>query len=159
MYYFYLKNYEKALNNFVKCYRLKEQTDSLERLNTAEAEADVDECFENRIFTLEEIEYNIGVTQLMLGNLQEAKKSLAYEGFKPLFRQHGNIETINSEEPVDITPFPTSNRLCSIFPPVAIREHPGLEFRLSFCLPKVSPPETELNITENQLAKLCINST
>lgn len=72
------------------------------------------------------MEYNIGIVHLMLGNIPEAKKMLAFESFKPLLRQGGNIETINSEEPLDITPFPTNNRLCSIFPPVGVRDHPEL---------------------------------
>lgn len=53
LYYFYLKDYQKTLNNFLKCYQLKEESGSFERLNTGDAEADLEECFDNRIFTLE----------------------------------------------------------------------------------------------------------
>lgn len=88
----------------------------------------------------------MGITQLMLGNLSEAKKVLTHDGFGALF-QSSNTDTISSDEPVDITPFPTNNRLCSIFPAVRMRGHLGLEFRLSFCLPKVEPPETEETIS------------
>lgn len=69
------------------------------------------------------------------------------------------MSSINSEELIDLTPYPTTNRLCSIFSALSKPDYPQYEFRLSFCLPKVKPPETELHIEENQLSKLNINST
>ena len=49
----------------------------------------------------------------------------------------GKIE--ESKELVDCTPFPTANRLCSIFPDTTFEKK--IKFKLSFCLPEVLPPE------------------
>lgn len=47
----------------------------------------------------------------MLGNIDKAREYLGgYESFGCVF------EGVEREEDVGITPFPTSNRLCSIFP-------------------------------------------
>ena len=69
----------------------------------------------------------------MLGNQDKAKEYLKeYECFNCVFN-----ETQNGDE-LMMTPFPTSNRLCSIFPEVEYDNKKN--FRLSFDLPGVHPP-------------------
>ena len=73
--------------------------------------------------------------ELMNGNLEAAKKYLnRYESFDLLFNDN------MPDEPLDLTPFPIANRLCSIFPELECPLNKNLRIRLSFCLPKVSPP-------------------
>ena len=68
----------------------------------------------------------------MLGKEESAFKVLnQYEEFKASLEE-------NMEEMADITPFPVSNRLCSIFPETIYNDK--IKFRLSFCLPEVQPP-------------------
>ena len=83
----------------------------------------------------------------MIGNLAKAEDYLKYyEGFEFVFDKK---EEFNEEE-VTMTPFPTSNRLCSIFP--EIEYETNKKFRLSFDLSAVHPPalffETEYKLIE-----------
>ena len=97
------------------------------------SEEDFEQFFQNRIFTDKEIEYNIGLCQLMLGNQDKAKQYLReYEGFSCVF------DEVQNDDELSMTPFPTSNRLCSIFPEIEYDNKK--KFRLSFDLPGVHPP-------------------
>ena len=72
----------------------------------------VEEDFENRIYSSEEIDYNIALCNLMLNNLEEAQAVLSlYPAFNKLTERNDN----DDEEEIDLTPFPVTNRLCSIF--------------------------------------------
>ena len=87
----------------------------------------------------------------MIGNLEEASKILGkYKHFKQIIFC-GDAPCLASdrasnhpeERESDITPFPITNRLCSIFPSILVAD---FELRLSFCLPKILPPETDLRV-------------
>ncbi len=109
-------------------------------------ESEYEQTFQNRIFTDKQIQFNIGLCELMLGNNSKAAEYLKdYEGFKSLFG-----ESKEGEDQHIVTPFPTSNRLCSIFPQTSFENKS--KFRLSFDLPAVNPPaivfETEYKLIE-----------
>ena len=71
----------------------------------------------------------------MIGNLAKAEDHLRnHESLAILFDKN---EGDNDEEMI-LTPFPTSNRLCSIF--TEIEYESNKKFRLSFDLPAVYPP-------------------
>lgn len=94
------------------------------------------DTFENRIYCDAEIDYNIALCQLMLDRKDVAFKTLRkYESFELVF---GPAQAPCGEEAIDLTPFPINNRLCSIFGETEYSN--SIRFKLSFCLPKVSPP-------------------
>jgi hypothetical protein len=72
----------------------------------------------------------------MIGNRENAYKSL--KNFESFYLVFGDNQEEKLEEPIDLTPFPITNRLCSIFPEVEYNE--VIRFKISFCLPTVSPP-------------------
>ena len=73
----------------------------------------------------------------MLGDEKKAMEVLKkYEGFDMIGEEDEGINA--EEEEINLTPFPTSNRLCSIFPEFEFKKN--RKFRLSFCLPAVHPP-------------------
>lgn len=83
VYFFFLKQYQEALNEFNLVLELRSNLDSVEESIESDEETHEEEYYDNRIFTKEELKYNIGVTHLMLGNREEAKKILAkYKQFK-----------------------------------------------------------------------------
>lgn len=63
-----------------------------------------------------------------------------YESFTLLFQDE------DVKEALDLTPFPVTNRLCSIFPEICYPQNKLIRFRLSFCLPTVAPPEIKFEI-------------
>lgn len=76
-----------------------------------------------------------------------------YDGFSDYFE--GSLE--RGGDPIEATPFPTSNRLCSIFPE---KIHDGkIKFKLSFCLPEVVPPEIKFDVDHRILRDLNMGST
>jgi hypothetical protein len=58
---------------------------------------------------------------------------------------------------VDCTPFPTANRLCSIFPDTTYEKK--IKFKLSFCLPEVLPPEIKFEIDPKIIREINMCST
>jgi hypothetical protein len=132
VYKFYLKEYGEASKLFTKSKNLKSLNNDLEALSVDE-DGNVDEDqMENKIYTDKEIEYNIAVTQLMMGRDAEQvlKKYYSFSDF---------LEGKLKDTSVDCSPFPTSNRFCSLFPEIVYENR--LKFRLSFCLPEILPPE------------------
>jgi hypothetical protein len=90
----------------------------------------------------------------MIGNIDQAKKILnRYESFNLVFGGEP------SKEALDLTPFPVTNRLCSIFPEVEYNHNNLIRFRLSFCLPTVSPPEIKFDIEPRVIEELSMSST
>ena len=83
-YKFQLHDYQEALKLFSKSKNLKALNNELDLLSINE-EGNVDEeQLENKIYTDKEIEYNIAVTQLMLG--KDASQILKkYDGFCEFF--------------------------------------------------------------------------
>ena len=63
-----------------------------------------------------------------------------YESFKVLLGGEA------PPQPLDLTPFPTANRLCSIFSETEWEYKSNIRFRLSFCLPAVHPPEISFDV-------------
>lgn len=55
-----------------------------------------------------------------------------------------------------MTPFPTTNRLCSIFPDVEYNDK--RRFKLSFCLPTVNAPPIKFNIDYKIIEELNMTS-
>lgn len=51
----------------------------MEKLSSSDLENE--DSFDNRIFTQEELNYNIGVVHLMMGNMAEAAKLLDFDSF------------------------------------------------------------------------------
>lgn len=83
----------------------------MQELQEADPQKFKPEHFENRIYTDAEIDYNIGLCELLNNGKQNAKKLLCkYESFEFLYGQ------LPSKQPIDLTPFPVNSRLCSIFP-------------------------------------------
>jgi hypothetical protein len=149
MLYFLLEEYENAKKFMTKSKNLKKLNNELETFSEDKdlSEEEYEQCFQNKIFTDKEIDYNIGLCELMIGNLVKAQDYLKfYEGFEFVFDKKEDLV----EDEVIMTPFPTSNRLCSIFPEVEYEQNK--KFRLSFDLPAVYPPaivfETEYKMIE-----------
>ena len=138
---FYLGQYQEAHKCFTKSHALKEKTGELEHLTPADPTQYSSELFENRTYSDAEVDYNIGLCLLMQGLTEQATPTLGqYESFKVL------LEGEAPPQPLDLTPFPTPHRLCSIFPETQWPDHPNIRFRLSFCLPTVHPPDITFEI-------------
>lgn len=128
--------YSKAKNYFIDSKGEKLLKNELEPTLDTE---DIDELFDNRTFTLEEINYNIGICDFVQG-----KWSGYLDEFPEFKKYHQGVteEIVNAEE---ITPFPIKNRLCSIYAP---EQSGNTLFRLSFCLPQMKL--TEVRFQKNR---------
>ena len=82
MFCFYLKQYDESHKLFVKSKNLKTINNQLCILEEMDPDKYTSDLFENKIYTDAEIDYNIALADLQLGNFQPAKKILGkYQSF------------------------------------------------------------------------------
>lgn len=138
-------------------------------------ETDEDEFVPGDTFTWIELDFNIGMSYFMQGKYEQAKskfeKLKSYEPIKPkaealvsLALHQSNSASELAIDPALITNiFPHNNRLCGIFNEVTMKLKqssacPSISFRLSFCLPTVELPTTEIKAGMEILEDLSITS-
>lgn len=178
MFYFYAKNYEKAVKKFNQSIDFIKNINSKSKVeNSNETDPDdLEDCyqaidefeFENQTYNIYEFQYNVSLCYLMMQKYDDAIK--LFQILQDMITDQANKDKLSTfigyiqqevaseisivdqattadgnkpdaTEAIRIEIFPCHNRLCSIFPLVRFPlKKLKLEGRLSFCLPRVSPP-------------------
>ncbi|CAD8068857.1 unnamed protein product [Paramecium sonneborni] len=149
---FYLGNYKKAIDLWTKSYGLKQQIKEFSQqsnnslISQQEQQerliSELDELeFEDRTYNMYEYYYNVALATILNKQKRKGKELLnqladqLQESFETAIRDF--ISALDSNQSKTATIFPFSNRLCCIFPTFKMG---NLETRLSFCLPRITPP-------------------
>lgn len=143
---------------------LEEEARSLEPLFQQQAE-DEDLNPLGQTFTCLELDYNLALCQMLDGRWDRAIEKLCavnqYPHAKPavdalLFAISSSERDFTQEKQLAADVFPSNNRLCGIYKPLAVLLPSGVSLvaRLSFCLPTVALPDTGISVGIEILEKL-----
>ncbi len=166
----YLGKYREAISLFEKARTLKYSGLTSEKLaETLEEEArSLENIFQQQnededlnplgqTFTNLELDYNLALCHMLDGRWDRTIEKLCevnkYPNVKPavdalLFAISSSERDFTQEKQLAVDVFPSNNRLCGIYHPLAVDlpSGMGLEFRLSFCLPTVALPDTGISV-------------
>lgn len=170
--YFYSGKYKEALTRFNKAQSLKypsapnEEEEEVYLSAIFSEDTEDDSSLVGQTFTYLEIKYNIAMCHLMLGNQNQCLTNIdpLVHNANTSSRASGLVEILKSGVNTDafLNIFPFTNRLCGIFEEVTVAlpssESAVLNFRLSFCLPSVELPSTEIKVGLDILDDLRISS-
>lgn len=169
---FYLKNYDKAITLWEQSYQLKkgqkQKQEELHFSDQTDRYSEIEDLeFEDRTYTIYELEYNLAIGYIQLGQLQKAKQN--FQNLKSLIGDEeefqNNLEKFiktldneingkkQSEKVKQLFVFPYHNRLCSIYPIVKLK---WFETRLSFCLPRIKAPEMQIRFENKLIQSLAV---
>lgn len=86
VYFFYLAQFADALKFFTKSKNIKMLNNELVHLETADPNKYTADMFDNKTYTDVEIDYNIALCELIVGNKENARNVLLrYESFTMMF--------------------------------------------------------------------------
>lgn len=119
-------------------------------------------------FTNLELDFNLALCHMLDGRWDRAIEKLcvvnSYPNIKPaidalLFAISSSERDFTQEKQLAAEVFPSNNRLCGIYKPLTVDLPSGvaLVFRLSFCLPTVTLPDTGISVGIEILDTLTIN--